>query len=55
METLLKIFLLTGAIYYTLEIGRHLFTIYIAIQMNRHDKYCEDYEEQELIREIRNK
>jgi hypothetical protein len=55
METLLKIFLTTGAIYYTLEIGRHIFTIYIAWQMNQHDKYCEDCEEQALINEIRNK
>jgi hypothetical protein len=49
------LFFILGTIWFGLEIGRHLFTIYMAVQIDRHDRNCIDCQEQEIIREIRNK
>jgi hypothetical protein len=49
------LFLFTGTIFFTLESGRHLFTIYMAREISRHEKFCEDCNEQQVINEIRKK
>jgi len=49
------LFLFTATIFFTLEVGRHLFAIYMARAINKHEMECIDCQEQELIREIRKK
>ncbi len=49
------LFFTLGAIWFAFEILEHVFKILLAIQIERHDRNCEDCAEQDLIREIRNK
>jgi hypothetical protein len=48
-------FLFTGTVFFILESGRHLFTIYMAREISKHEMECEECQEQERIREIRRK
>lgn len=49
------LFFTLGAIWFAFEILEHVLKIYFAIQLEIHDRRCEDCAEQDLIREIRNK